>query len=63
MGEYDVDYGSFIGGLLPQSLRGTVRVWTEVLCQPFKSLHHRFYLPARDRRATAEIEARLPFLV
>lgn len=37
-----MDFGSFIGGLLPQALRGTVRKWTEVLCQPFKSLHHRF---------------------
>lgn len=37
-----MDFGSFIGGLLPQALRGTVRTWTEVLCQPFKSLHHRF---------------------
>lgn len=37
-----MDFGKFIGGLLPQALRGTVRAWTETLCQPFKSLHHRF---------------------
>lgn len=42
MSEYNVDFSKFIGGWLPQALRGTVRVWAEVLCQPFKSLHHRF---------------------
>ena len=37
-----MDFGKFIGGLMPQALRGTVRVWVEVLCHPFKCLHHRF---------------------
>ena len=42
MSEYDVDFSKFIGGWMPQALRGTVRAWAEVLCLPFKSLHHRF---------------------
>ena len=42
MSEYDVDFGNYIGGLLPQALRGTVRAWAEVLCRPFRWLHHRF---------------------
>lgn len=37
-----MDLRRFIGGLMPQALRGTVRAWTEVLCRPFKALHHRF---------------------
>lgn len=49
MSEYNVDFGKFIGGLLPQALRGTVRTWTEVLCQPFKSLHHRFLQYRKDK--------------
>lgn len=52
MSEYNVDLGKFVGGLLPQALRGTVRVWAEVLCQPFKSLHHRF-LQYREERLWA----------
>lgn len=44
-----MDFGKFIGGLLPQALRGTVRTWTEVLCQPFKSLHHRFLQYRKDK--------------
>ena len=52
MDGYDVDFGKFIGGLMPQALRGTVRVWAEVLCQPFKSLHHRF-MQYRDDKLRA----------
>jgi len=49
MGEYNVDFGKFIGGLLPQALRGTVRVWAGVLCQPFKSLYARFLQYREDK--------------
>lgn len=52
MSEYDVDFGNFIGGWLPQALRGTVRAWAEVLCSPFKSLHHRF-VQYRKEKLTA----------
>ena len=47
-----MDFGKFIGGLLPQALRGTVQAWAEVLCQPFKSLHHRF-MQYRDDKLRA----------
>lgn len=37
-----MDFRRFIGGLMPQALRGTVLAWAEVLCRPFRGLHHRF---------------------
>ena len=66
MDGYDVDFGKFIGGLLPQALRGTVRVWVEVLCHPFKCLHHRFMQYRQEKlwalkynAQTASLEAML----
>ena len=57
MSEYNVDFGNFIGGWLPQALRGTVRVWAEVLCQPFRSLHHRFMEYRREKLRALQYNA------
>ena len=57
MSEYDMDFGKFTGGWLPQSLRGTVREWALALTQPFRSLHHRFMQYREDKLRALQYDA------
>lgn len=48
--EYDIDFGKFAGGLLPQALRGGVtRAFLNVLAHPFQELHTVFSLYREEK--------------
>lgn len=50
MGEYNINFGKFAKGLLPQALRGTTLLaFIEVLVRPFREIHTDFTLYREEK--------------
>lgn len=57
MSEYDVNFRRFVGGWLPNALRGAVRELAMVLTQPFRSLHARFTAYRAEKQRALQYNA------